>query len=253
MQQPRKIQWIFALLASLLYSGCGGAGEAADVRQRLQAAYPGAPIGSVQSTPVKGLYQVSLDGQLMYSDASGRYLLFGNLHDMEKDGPQAADAAPSAGATGPVLVFAPEKLQALMDAAPRQAIRYVKGNGAKDLYIFSDPLCGYCRQLDPELDKITDVTVHYFVLPVLSKQSRTIAQQVWCAADRAKQWKHVLAGGVAQGTGTCETPLDDNVRLAGTLGIRGTPTLANAQGRVLGGYQTAQAIKQELLQTSEKK
>ena len=38
----------------------------------------------------------------------------------------------------------------------------VRGNGARQLYVFSDPDCPYCKQLETEMPKLTDVTVHVF-------------------------------------------------------------------------------------------
>lgn len=238
-----------ALLAATS-AGCGGAAlsEPAKVQSRLQAAYPGAAIDSVKPTPIQGVFEVNLGGRMVYSDASGRYLLFGSLQDMQSEAAQADDApAAQSRADSPP---APENMTALAKAAPRDAIKVVKGNGAGTLYLFSDPKCPYCRPAEAELDKLDNVTVYTFLYPVLSSESRSLSAKVWCSSDRAGAWKKLMRGGGATGSSACATPLDANIDLGRSLGIKATPTLVNSQGRSLAGFQSADNLVR-FMSTSE--
>jgi thiol:disulfide interchange protein DsbC len=231
-----------AALATLS-AGCGGdaLSEPAKVQASLKAAYPGALIDTVKPTPIKGLFEVSLGGRMMYSDASGRYLLFGRLHDMQSEPAQAAPAAATGAVDDGGLPNA-RSMSELVTSADRNAIKVVKGNGAATLYLFSDPKCPYCRPAEAELDKLDNVTIYKFMYPVLSEESKVLSAKVWCSKDRASAWTKVMAGGHIQGTSSCDTPLDANVSLGRALGIKGTPTLINSQGRTAVGFQPADSL-----------
>jgi thiol:disulfide interchange protein DsbC len=233
--------WYLPLLvgSSLMAGACSGSEkpEIDTVLVNLKAAFPGAQIDGVKATPMKGLYEVGLAGRVMYSDATGRYLLMGPLHDM-----QAAPATNSSETASTEQRLDPESFGKIVSAAQRNAFKRVIGSGARQLYLFSDPKCPYCRSLEAELDKLQDVTIHTFLYPVLSQESSSIAMNVWCAKDRAAEWKKVMSGGSARGSASCAAPLQANIRMAQSLRIVGTPTLVGAEGKVLVGYQSEASI-----------
>jgi thiol:disulfide interchange protein DsbC len=237
-------QFVLVVLAAIC-SGCGGSEliDPATVKVQLQAAYPGASIEVVKPTPMKGLFEVNLGGRVMYSDASGRYVLFGRMHDMQSEEAQAV-AGNLPASSDDTTVSSRQAVTELVKAADRNAIKYVKGNGATALYLFTDPKCPYCRPTETELEKLDNVTIYKFMYPILSDESRTISTKVWCSSDRLAAWKRVMTGGGIQGPGGCATPLDANISLAKALGIRGTPTLLNSQGRMLVGFQSADSVAQ---------
>lgn len=226
-----------------LCGGCGGSElpDPATVQSSLRAAYPGASIEGVKPTPLKGVFEVNLGGRMMYSDASGRYLLFGRLHDMQSEAvPAAGDAlAERPDEAGPPNA---QSMADLTKAASRNAIKQVKGNGAATLYLFSDPKCPYCRPAEAELDKLDNVTIYTFMYPVVSAESRVISAKVWCSRDRSRAWKTVMTGGSIQGSAACDTPLDTNLSLGKALGVKGTPTLLNTQGRMVAGFQSVDSL-----------
>jgi len=57
-----------ALAATLLFAATAQANETV-IRKALLQQFPGATISSVQKTPYSGLFEVYLDGQLVYVDA----------------------------------------------------------------------------------------------------------------------------------------------------------------------------------------
>ena len=48
------------------------------------------------------------------------------------------------------------------------AIKIVRGKGERVLVVFSDPDCPYCKRLEPELDKLNNVTLYTFPYPLES-------------------------------------------------------------------------------------
>ena len=117
-----------------------------------------------------------------------------------------------------------------------QAFKVVRGNGRRQLAIFEDPNCGYCKRFEQDLAKLDDVTVHVFLYPILSQNSVDKSKAVWCSNDRAKAWSDLMLGsGTPSMSRGCDNPVDKNLELGRRMRIDGTPTtfLANGQ-RIVG-------------------
>jgi thiol:disulfide interchange protein DsbC len=223
------------ILASLAAAGSACASEAA-IRKGVQARFPGLSIESVQKTPFGGIYEVVVGGRILYTDDNVSYIFVGNLIDargaVERDLTRERNAQLAA--------------QTLRKAS-HQAIKRVRGNGKRVIYTFEDPNCGYCKQLQKELTRVTDITVYTFLWPILSPDSVDKSKAIWCAKDRAKAWDdYMLRGAAAQSDGKCDTPLERNSELAQRFGIRGTPAIFLADGRMLGGYVPAVELEQAM-------
>ncbi|MEP6502796.1 MAG: DsbC family protein [Betaproteobacteria bacterium] len=202
----------------------------------LKATYPTMTIDAVNKTPVPGLYEVVLGRQLAYTDASGRYFMFGSVVDMQTREDLSATRLE-------LLSRIDVRTLPLKDAFTR-----VVGKGRRHLYVFSDPDCPYCRRLEPELDKLDDVTIHTFLYPIaqLHSDAGRKAESIWCQGDdkaRWARWHHVVGHDDAVETRQCDNPLERNLALGQSLGVVGTPTLVAADGRTLPGMKPAAFIE----------
>lgn len=211
--------------------------DEASVRKAFQGKFPGMNVESVTRTPFAGMYEIVFDGQVVYTDEQLSYLISGNLFDLR--GAQERNLTRERRdqiASG-----------ALVKAQPN-AIKRVRGNGKRLVYTFEDPNCGYCKQLQKELNKMTDITVYTFLLPILSPDSVEKAKAVWCAKDRAKTWDDLMNKAFlpANMVKTCNTPLEENQELAQRFGVRGTPAVYLANGQQVGGYLPADKLEQAL-------
>lgn len=228
------------LLSGLFVAGTAladskpGMGEEA-IKKSLQGKFSDAKVQSVHKTPYAGLYEVMMDGQLFYTDEKTSYYFVGNVIDAKTQ-----------------RNLTEERMRDLMrvkfDSLPLEsAIKQVKGNGSRKLAVFSDPDCPYCRKLDAELAKVTDVTIYTFLYPIanLHPQAGEKVRAVWCAPDRAKAWDELIQKGTVPQTGTkCDTPVEKIAALGAKLKVTGTPTLIFADGmRVPGMVPAAQLEK----------
>lgn len=129
------------------------------------------------------------------------------------------------------------------------AIKTVRGNGERLLAVFSDPACPHCKRLEPELDKLDNVTIYTFLVPF---QGAALPAAIWCAADRQKAWHRAMVQGdqsllaASSSSAPCAHPLERNLALAQRLKVRGTPTIFYADGRRTAGYAAAADIEARL-------
>jgi len=222
-------------LVSLFASGAyAQSAEEAQVRKTLQSKFPQMTVESIVRMPFGGLYEVVLSGEVVYTDAKAEFLMGGSLYDLRAGPPRN------------VTIETQQKIAAkLITGAQDNAIKMVRGNGKRVIYTFEDPNCGYCRELFKELNKMTDITVYTFLLPVLSPDSADKSRAIWCAKDRVKAWEQMMTkGGLSEASKPCDAPLARTSEIAQRLNIRGTPAIYLANGQQLGGYIPAQQIEQ---------
>ena len=201
------------------------------IAERLQSLYPATRFGEVNPTPWPGVFEVVMGANLAYVDGSGQYFLFGHLYDMKAQRDLTAERKDS---------LARVDFSALPLA---DALKEVRGTGARTLAIFSDPDCPYCRRLEAEMKGLSDVTIYTFLMPIASlhPEARTKAIAVWCSKDRISAWHAMMWRDEKVSAPECPHPVDRNVALGERLGVSGTPTLVAADGRVLpGAASTAQ-------------
>jgi len=188
----------------------------ADLQKKLGT---NAKVRSVTPAPVGGLYEVLVGNDVFYTDSTGKYLIQGEIIELS---------------TGKNIT---EQRQADLnrikwtDLAQANAMKTVRGNGSRQLAVFSDPNCGYCKRLEKSLQQLDNVTIYTYLIPILGPDSLQKSKQIWCAADPYKAYMDWMINGTApNGKSDCATPLDKNMAYAKSYGITGTPTLFFTDG-----------------------
>ena len=200
--------------------------DEAEVKKSMEA-FIGAPaVESVKRTDYGGLYEVVLkNGQLVYTDAKNSFIIDGNVIDTatRRDVTQQRMNQLAA------IDFSKLPLD--------QAVKVVKGKGTRVIATFEDPNCGYCKRLGKELEGMDDITVYTFLYPILSEDSKTKSDNIWCAKDQGKAWTDWVVGGKEPAGSSCDAgAIARNVELGQSLRISGTPTIFLADGSRIGGY-----------------
>jgi len=231
----------FILILSLsFFSGTISADEEA-VKKAIEPHFPGAKIESLRKTPYLGLYEALIGGELFYTDEKAEYFFFGHIVDTQT----------RTSVTNERLQEIKAARRVPLDSLPLEfAIKIVKGNGERKLAVFTDPNCPYCKQLEKELLKITDVTIYTLLYPVL-RGSVELSTSIWCSQDQVKAWDDFMLRGVAPKEQDCETPIPTLLRSGQENRVTGTPTLVFADGSIVGGMIPAEAIEEQLKSASK--
>jgi len=186
-------------------------------------------VDAVVKLPYSGLYEVRIGNDIIYTDAKGDFVFVGNIIDtrtLENKTRARVDALVQA--ASPQFKFA--------DLPFDSAIQYVKGNGKRQIAVFADPNCTFCKRFEKSLQQLSDVTIHVFLYPVLGPDSVEKSKSIWCSPDRGKAWLDwMLNGTLPTAAGTCAHPVETLTALGRSLNINGTPTTLFANGRRAAG------------------
>jgi len=216
----------------LLIAGVACADEAA-IRSEIAKKFPKANVESVTKTSLLGLYEVVVDGQVIYTDEKFSYLIDGSIIETSTmTNVTAARQQELEESKLKKLAFPFEQLPFEM------AFKKVKGDGSRKIAVFSDPDCPYCKRLEKSFTKLDNVTIYIFLYPLkeLHPKATDVARAIWCSPDRVKVWDdYMLRGVTPKAAGTCDNPVDKIVEFGQSKRISGTPTLFFVDGKRVPG------------------
>lgn len=213
-----------AVLAALIPLCALAGDEPETIRGSLEKHNPRIRIQSIQPSPLPGIYEIYANGQMLYVDKTGQYVLAGgNLFENASKRNLTAERLA-------------ELSTIQFDTLPLQnAIEIRKGNGAYKFAVFSDPDCPYCKTLEQRLDKqgLTDYTAYIFLYPLeeLHQDARSKAEAIWCTQDRGTAWNAWMKSGKLPEKASCENPINANKKLGESLGVNATPTIYLNNGK----------------------
>lgn len=233
----RGIPARIALLAALLAAGAAGAGEMTveQAAKYMAPSFPNVRVERVTPTPLADVYEVIAGGSIYYLTHDGAFLLSGTLYDLKA----GADLTERAYAGLRHAVADNARAAAVISYAPEKTLYTVT--------VLSDVNCGYCRKFHGQMARVNElgIRVNYLLIPFLGQKSRRDAISVWCADDRRAALDRAKNGGALEQK-DCDHPVDRNLRIAETLGVRGTPAFLLADGKLLNGYRTPENLLEEV-------
>jgi thiol:disulfide interchange protein DsbC len=182
----------------------------------------------VYPSPIDGWYTIRKGAIVAYISSDGRYLLQGDLIDLD-DQTNLSETARN------------EARREMMAAVPdKDAIVFAPKVVKHKVDVFTDVDCTYCRRLHSQIDEYLakGIEVRYLLYPRNGPASPSWAkaEQVWCSENRnealtlAKLDKKFEAR-------SCDTAMvSKHYAMGQDVGLRGTPAIVLEDGTLVSGY-----------------
>lgn len=207
------------------------------VELRIRELAPEAQSIAVSETPIKGILQVQINGDIVYATDDGKYLLQGRVVDLET----REDLTE--------LAMAGLRQDLLKKMDTTKQITFAPAEPAYDLTVFTDIDCGYCRKLHSQVAEYNaqGIAIHYMAFPRagLGSESYDKAVSVWCADNQQEALTSAKAGQDPEPK-NCENPVAAQYQMGLDLGVTGTPALLTSTGQLIPGYVPPEALRQRL-------
>ena len=238
MPRYRGRSWWFLLLLLCLPGAVIGAEdeqalEEERIRQSLTLLLPDLSFNSIKPTVIPGLYEVVFGGRIGYFSADGRYLIQGEIYDMEtqesiteprlrKVTLEAVDALGEES----MMVFEPDKFKYTVT-------------------VFTDVDSAFSRKLHRELAEYAKqgIRLRYLFFPRAGPSSPSYAKAVtvWCSEDRKQAMDQAITGQEMEKR-VCDNPIAEHMAMGKRLGVTGVPVLLLENGEMLPGYVAAERL-----------
>jgi thiol:disulfide interchange protein DsbC len=206
------------------------------IEKRMAEVVPTVSPDSIQPTSMAGIFEVRYGTDIFYVSEDGRFLLQGNLIDLETR--ENLTEIARRGVRAEMFAGIPDA--ELTVYTPEREVRHT-------VNVFTDPNCPYCRRQHQEMQAYLDagVKVRYFMYPVLGRESPEVMRNVWCNESRTDAMDLAKAGQPLP-SADCPTPAEQHLSLGRELGISGTPATITSGGQLISGYRPAIEIIQML-------
>jgi len=205
-----------------------------------------APVASL-----KGFYEITIDGQPIVVDPTGKFGIIGDIYDLDK-----------------MLNLSAEKRTEIMKVKAKQEIEsfpennFVTYSPSKKvigtLYAYTDPTCGYCKKLHSEIEQYLNAGVEVKYVPYprggvnegASGYEKT--KQIMCAKDKQDAMTKIK-NGVDNGSFVknsydreCVNLVKNGIDSGSKIGLTGTPFLYLSNGDIIPGYEPASKVIRRL-------
>ncbi|MDR7295837.1 thiol:disulfide interchange protein DsbC [Pelomonas aquatica] len=219
---------IARFLTALLLAACLPAlANEAVIRKAIAERMPNAPkIDEVKPAAMPGLWEIRIGNEVRYTDATGTYLIEGELIDLKaKKNLTAERVAQINRVDFAALPF-------------KDALVWKNGSGKRRIAVFADPNCGYCKRFEASLQELKDVTVYTFLIPILGGDSPEKTRAIWCAKDRTGAWLGWMLKSEQppKAPAACDdAAIERNLALSRRIHVNGTPAILLEDGNRIPG------------------
>lgn len=208
------------------------------IRKAVAERMPNAPkIDEVRPSPMPGLWEIRIGNEIRYTDATGSYLIEGELIDLKAKKNLTEERVTQLNRVD----FA---------ALPfKDALMWKNGTGKRRIAVFADPNCGYCKRFEKALQEMKDVTVYTFLIPILGGDSPEKTRAIWCAKDGANTWLAWMLKGEQppKPPASCdEAAIERNLALSRKIHVNGTPAILLEDGNRIPGAVGAVELEKRL-------
>lgn len=220
-------RYLLPLLLAVLAPSAFGASDA-DIRAHIAKRFPGVTADDVRPSPIEGLYEVMVGPLVIYSSADGRYVIKGDIYDIEED----------RNVTEERLAIA--RSAVLAELSDEELIVFGNADSRYRVTVFTDVTCTYCRRMHSQIDDYVrrGIQIRYAAYPRngLTSDSWRTMEDVWCAPDRQQALTLAKLDREFK-TQACDGDyVTEQWQLGRMLGVGGTPAIFTESGQMIPGY-----------------
>jgi len=230
---------LFLLITSLFtsFSVVAETDSVDKLKQALAKSMPLVKPDKISESPIAGLYEVIIGSQVVYMSVDARYMIEGDLYNLvtkENISEQAKSVI---------------RLAAINKLGADKMVVYKPETVKNTITVVTDIDCPYCRRLHNEIPDYmkNNVEVRYIFMPLKGAADMKKTVSVWCSDNQQQALDIAKSGGELEEK-TCDNPINDHLKLARELGVRGTPAIILDNGELLPGYVPVAKLVAQLRQ-----
>ncbi len=225
---------------------CAGLACAADeseleqVRSRVADMFAEIDPQDIHASPVDGWYVVQKGSIVAYISEDGRYLLQGDLIDLDNQVNLSEQSRTTA------------RRKLISSVDDDQFIAFTPSEVKFTVTVFTDVDCTYCRKLHSQIDDYLaqGIEVRYILYPRNGPASRSwsTSEKVWCARDRNQALTDAKLDRSFETQKCDSSAITKHYMLGQDVGLTGTPAIIFEDGTLVSGYIPPATLRARLQQ-----
>ena len=230
-----KLHTPLTLLTTLFVLCIGGGlacaadeAELEQVRSRVADMFAEIDPQDIHASPVDGWYVVQKGSIVAYISEDGRYLLQGDLIDLDNQVNLSEQSRTTA------------RRKLISSVDDDQFIAFTPSEVKFTVTVFTDVDCTYCRKLHSQIDDYLaqGIEVRYMLYPRNGPASRSwsTSEKVWCARDRNQALTDAKLDRSFETQKCDSSAITKHYMLGQDVGLTGTPAIIFEDGTLVSGY-----------------
>ncbi len=209
-----------------------------NVRNKLSGMFEQIEPEHINPSPVAGWYSVQKGSIIAYVSDDGRYLLQGDLIDLDTEINLSEASRNNA------------RRDLLANLDQDELITFTPAEVKHTVTVFTDVECTYCRRLHSQIDEYLahGIEVRYLLYPRYGPASKSwnTSEEVWCAADRNKALTAAKLDRKFESSACDASIVQDHYKLGQQVGLSGTPAILLEDGTLISGYLPPDTLKERI-------
>jgi thiol:disulfide interchange protein DsbC len=212
------------------------------VRQKVDEMFDMIEPENVKTSPVDGWYTIQKGSVIAYISSDGRYLLQGDLIDLDNQ----------LNLSEATRTDARRKLMATV--TDDEVIAFTPSEVKYSVTVFTDVDCTYCRRLHSQIEEYMahGIEIRYMLYPRNGPASPSwnTSEEVWCANDRADALTLAKLDKDFKTSKCDSTIVQDHYVIGRDVGLNGTPAIVFDDGTLVAGYLPPDQLAERLEQNA---
>ena len=213
--------------------------EAGDIMKKLKV--PDAKVLDVRDSPIKGLWEVSIDTQgkrgIFYVPFSKNYIVQGSIVEVATGADKTSEQ---------YRILQESRKIDVSQVSLKNALVLGDKKAKKRVIVITDPECPFCARLHEEMKKVVekrkDIVSYIRLLPLkMHPDAQWKAKSIMCNKSLQMLDDNFAKKPIPRTE--CQTKeVDNTIKMAEKLGITGTPTIILSSGKMHSGTMSADQL-----------